>query len=156
MLPLEPRGGEGAMNERGTSLVELIMVMGLIGLMLVFAGEGFVAAASRQQGHVVAAELAAELRAARYLALLRRERVLVRFEPDQARVVAERADVPGAPIRQYDYRNKNVAVERLSNGPSVMFYPSGRAATPTTITLRNNRDEQWRLTVSLTGRVSIQ
>ena len=156
MLPLKPRGGEGAMNERGTSLVELIMVMGLIGLMLVFAGEGFVAAASRQQGHVVAAELASELRAARHLALLRRERVRVRFEPDQAAVVVERADKPGVPLRRYDYRSKNVVVERLSNGPSVMFYPSGRSATPTTITLRNNRHEQWQLTVSLTGKVSIQ
>ncbi len=144
------------MKERGASLVELIMVTGLIGLMLVFAGEGFVAAASRQQGHVVATELAAELRAARYLALLRRERVLVRFEPDQARVVAELADVPGVPIRRYDYRGKNVAVERLSNGLSILFYPSGRTATPTTITLRNNHAEQWQLTVSLTGRVSIQ
>lgn len=143
------------MNERGASLVELIMVMGLVGLMLVFAGEGFVAAASRQQGHVVAAELASELRTARHLALLRRERVLVRFEPDQARVTVERADAPGMPIKQYDYRDKNVAVERLSNGPTILFYPSGRAATPTTITLRNNRQERWQLTVSLTGKVSI-
>ncbi len=144
------------MKERGASLVELIMVMGLVGLMLVFAGEGFVTAASRQQGHVVAAELAAELRAARYQALIRRERVLVRFEPDQARVITERADTAGMPIRQYDYRNRNVIIERLSNGPSILFYPSGRAATPTTITLRNNRHEQWQLTVSLTGRVAFQ
>jgi type II secretory pathway pseudopilin PulG len=144
------------MNERGTSLVELIIVMGLVGLMTVFAAEGFVAAASRQQGHVTAVELASELRAVRFLALLRRERLLVRFEPDGRKMVAERADAPGLPIREYDYRNKNVALERLSNGPSILFYPNGRAATPTTITLRNNRHEQWQLTVSLTGKVSIQ
>jgi type IV fimbrial biogenesis protein FimT len=144
------------MKERGASLVELIMVMGLVGLLLIFAGEGFVAAASRQQGHVVAAELASELRAARHLALLRRERVLVRFEPDLARVITERAGTPGMPIRQYDYQDKNVVVERLSNGPTILFYPSGRAATPATITLRNNRHERWQLTVGLTGRVSIQ
>jgi len=144
------------MNERGTSLAELVMVMGLVGLLMVFAAEGFVAAASRQQGHVTAVELASELRAARFLALLRRERVLVRFEPERARMVAELIDSPGTQIRQYEFRHRNVVIERLSNGPQVLFYPSGRAATPTTITLRNNRHEQWQLTVSLTGKVSVQ
>ncbi|TAJ31442.1 MAG: hypothetical protein EPO64_02415, partial [Nitrospirae bacterium] len=67
------------MSERGASVVELILAMGLVGLMLAFAGEGFVAAASQQQGHAVTAELAAELRAARYLSMMRRERVRVRF-----------------------------------------------------------------------------
>lgn len=144
------------MNERGASLIELSMVMGLIGLMLVFAGEGFVAAAARTQGQAVAAEMAAELRAARHLALLRRERVRVRFAQEQARVLTEQADGAGAKLRQYDFQNRGVVVERLSNGPSIVFYPSGRAATPTTITLRNNRQESWLITVSLTGRVSIQ
>jgi len=48
-----------------------------------------------------------------------------------------------------------VAFERLPSGPSVIFYPSGRTATPTTIILRNSRQEQWKITVSLTGRVSL-
>lgn len=143
------------MSERGASVVELIMAMGLVGLMLAFAGEGFVAAASQQQGHAVTAELAAELRAARYLSMTRRERVRVRFEPGGATVVTERADAPGTRLRQYDFRKTGLVVERLSNGPSVVFYPSGRAASPTTITLESHRHEQWRLTVSLTGRVAI-
>jgi len=144
------------MSERGASVVELMMVMGVASLMLVFAGEGFLAAASRQQEQAVTTELAAELRAARALSMLRRERVRVRFEPGGAMVVAERADAPGTPLRQYDFRKTGLVVEQLSNGASVIFYPSGRSASPTTITLANRRHEQRRLTVSLTGRVSVQ
>ncbi|MBI3604217.1 MAG: GspH/FimT family protein, partial [Nitrospirae bacterium] len=71
-----------------------------------------------------------------------------------ATVVTERADAPGTRLRQYDFRKTGLVVERLSNGPSIIFYPSGRSASPTTITLESRRHEQWRLTVSLTGRIA--
>lgn len=143
------------MGDRGASLVELTMVMGLVAVMVAFAGQSFVAAASRHQGRVVTAELMAELRAARILAITRRERVRVVFEPETARVRTERADSPGSLLRPVgDYHGRGIVVEGLSNGPAVVFYPSGRAATPTTITLRNDRYERWRVTVSMTGRVS--
>ena len=58
-------------------------------------------------------------------------------------------------VRQFDFEDRKVVVESLSNGPSVIFYPSGRAATPTTITLRSAQEERRQLTISLTGRVSI-
>ena len=144
------------MQERGASLVEVIMVMGLIGVSLAFAGESFVSAAMRQQGKAVMTELAAELRAAHALAIKRRERVRVAFEPESNKVRTELADAPQSPLRQYDYGGRGVIVEGLSGGSSVVFYPSGRAASPTTITLRNSRHERWELTVSIIGRVSIQ
>jgi len=142
-------------NERGASLIELTLVMGLVGLLAVLAGESFVAAASRHQGQAAATELAAELRAARHLALVRRERVRVVFEPEQMRVRTEPADRPTETLRRYDYHSKGIAIERLSNGPSLIFYPSGRSATPATIIFRNNQAERWQITVSLTGRVSL-
>ena len=77
------------------------------------------------------------------------------FELEGTRLRTERANAPGIPLRQYEYGGSGIFVERLSNGPSVVFYPSGRAATPTTITLRNSRQQRWQLTVSLTGRVSL-
>lgn len=144
------------MHERGASLVEVIIVLGMVGVTLAFAGESFVSAAVRQQGRAVTTELAAELRAAHALAIKRRERVRVMFEPDMNRVRTELADVPQAPLRRYDYGGRNVVVEGLSGGSSVLFYPSGRAASPTTITLRNSRHERWQLTVSIIGRISIQ
>ena len=142
------------MNEQGKSLVEIIMVMTLVVVMTAMTGQVLVAATARQHGHAVATELANELRAARYLAILRRERIRVVFEPGLARVRTEPADAPGRPIREYEFHGKGVTVERLSNGPSIVFHPSGRAASATTITLRNSQQEQWQLTVSLIGRVS--
>jgi len=143
------------MPERGASLIELLMVMGLASLLVALAGESFVSATSRYHDKSVTTELAAELRTARHLAITRREPVRVAFESEGTRIRTERANVPGIPLRQYEYAGRGIVVERLSNGPSVVFYPSGRAATPTTITLRNIRQQRWQLTVSLTGRVSL-
>jgi type IV fimbrial biogenesis protein FimT len=144
-----------SMKEKGFTLIELMLAMGLMVIMLGLAGEGFVAAASRYQGKTVTAELAAELRAARYLAIMRRERVRVVFEPEGARVRTERADEPKELIRLYEYGKRRIVLERLSNGPSIIFYPSGRAATANTIMLRNGQEERLQITVSLTGRISI-
>ncbi|HJU06313.1 MAG TPA: GspH/FimT family pseudopilin [Nitrospiraceae bacterium] len=143
------------MNERGVSLTEIMLALAVIGLMLVIGGEGFVAAAARQQGKIVTTELAAELRAARHIAMIRRERVRVVFRPETSSIWSECVDRPEDVIRQFNFADRKVVVESLSNGPSVTFYPSGRTATPTTITLRNAQQERSQLTVSLTGRISI-
>lgn len=144
-----------ARNERGSSLVELIVVLGVVGMLAGLIGVSVAAAAARYQGKAVATELASELRAARYLALVRRERVRVVFDPERMQIRTEPADRPNETIRQYDYQGKGIVFERLSNGPSLVFYPSGRAATPATIIFRNRQMERWHLTVSLTGRVSL-
>ncbi len=143
------------MNERGASLIDIMLTMALISIMLVIGGEGFVAAAARQQSKTVTTELAAELRAARHLAMIRRERVRVIFGLETTSIQSECLDRPEEVIRRFNFADRKVVVESLSNGPSVIFYPSGRTATPTTITLRNARQERSQLTVSLTGRISI-
>jgi len=143
------------MSERGASLVELVMVLGLIGILAAYAGQSLVTAASRHHGSLVATEVAAELRAARALAVKRRERVQVVFEPQADRVLIQSADAPGALLREYSYRRKGVVVESVSNERALIFSPSGRAATPTTITLSSQGQQRWRVSVSLTGRVSI-
>jgi len=81
-------------DERGASLVELMTVAVLVGLMAGLAGEGFVSAASHYRGKSMAAELAGELRAARYLALMRGERLRVVFDVTQMKVRTEPADRP--------------------------------------------------------------
>ncbi|MFM8552290.1 MAG: Tfp pilus assembly protein FimT/FimU [Nitrospiraceae bacterium] len=141
-------------SERGASLVELVVVMGLAGLLAGLVGVTAAAAAARYQGKATATELAMELRAARYLALVRRERVRVVFEPERMRIRTEPADRPNETIREYDYRGKGLVFERVPGGQSLVFYPSGRSATPSTIIFRNRQMERWQLTVSLTGRVS--
>lgn len=142
------------MNEQGKSLMEIIIVMAVVVMMTAFTGAGLLAATAKQKGRVVATELANELRAARYLAIMRRERIRVVLEPGTTTMRVETAEAPGRLIREYDFRAKGVTVERLSNGADIVFHPSGRAASPTTITLKNRQQERWQLTISLVGRVS--
>ncbi len=145
------------MNQQGKTVLELMLVVGLLGLAAVLTGEGFSGAVSRNHASVVRAEIASELRMARYMAITGRRPIRVLFEPGATRISTESVTSPPAKLRQYDFSGKGVTVEKLSRGPGVSFYPTGRAATPTTITLRRTRDgEQRQLTVSLTGRVRLK
>src|SRR5437867_12896563 len=120
------------MPERGASLIELILVVGMLGLMVAFAGENFLGGMSRYHDNSVTTELAAELRTARHLAITRREPVRIVFEADGTRLRTERANAPGLGLRQYEYAGSRLVVEPLSNGPSIVAYPGGRAASPST------------------------
>ena len=142
------------MKEEGKSLIEIVMVMALVLVMSAFTGAGLMAATAKQRGRVVATDLANELRAARYLAIMRREPIRVVLEPGTATMRVEPARTPGQKIREYDFREKGLTIERLSSGTDILFQPSGRAASPATITLTNRQQERWQLTVSLIGRVS--
>ena len=142
------------MNEQGKSLMEIIVVMAVVVMMTALTGAGLMAATAKQQGRVVATELANELRAARYSAIMRRDRVRVVLKPGATTMRVETAETPGRLIREYDFSAQGVTVERLSNDADILFHPSGRAASPTTITLKNRHQERWQLTISLVGRVS--
>ncbi|WP_447974860.1 GspH/FimT family pseudopilin [Nitrospira sp. Kam-Ns4a] len=143
------------MNERGATFVELVVVMAILGLVLGALGESLVAAAGKHRGQAVATELAAELRAARFLALMRRDRILVTLDPASARLRTAPADHPDTVLREYEYGG-GLAIEGASGRLTILFYPSGRAATATTLWLHRGDQERWKLTVSLTGRVSIE
>lgn len=142
------------MNEQGKSLMEIIIVMAVVVMMTAFTGAGLLAATAKQKGRVVATELANELRAARYLAIMQRDRIRVMLKPGTTTMRVETVETPGRLIREYDFSAQGVTVERLSNGADIVFHPSGRAASPTTITLKNRQQERWQLTISLVGRVS--
>jgi type IV fimbrial biogenesis protein FimT len=143
------------MRERGASLVELVMVMGLVGILTAVTGEGLVSAALSRQSYAVVTDVAAELRAARYLAVFRRERLRVVCVPGGTSIRIERADVPGGVLRTYHFPARGTVIDHVSNGPAIYFQASGRAASPTTVMLRDDRGRRWAVTVSLTGRVSI-
>lgn len=144
------------MGQRGASFMEIMMVLGLMSVVGAMAGESLVATAARQQSRAVVAEVAAELRAARQLAIVRREPVRVRIGPEATMLVTERADAPSSMFRRYDFGAKGVVIEGSFNRKGILFYPSGRTATPSTVTVRNAKQEEWRVTVSLIGRVSIR
>ena len=149
-------------NEAGASLLEVMAVVMIISLGALLAGEGFLGAVSRNQAMVVGAELASELRMARSMAMTKRTAMRVGFESSGTAISTESVDRPNAPLRTYDFSGTGVTVEGLSGEglserSSVVFYPSGRAATPTTITLlRQRAGERRKLTVSITGRITIK
>lgn len=142
------------MDERGRSAIEILMVMAMVLVISTFSGAGLLAATAKHQGRVVATDLANELRAIRYLAIMRREPLRVILRPGTARMRVEPVLAAGQAIREYDFHDKGLTIEALSNGTEILFHPSGRAASPATITLGNRQGERWRLTVSLIGRVS--
>jgi prepilin-type N-terminal cleavage/methylation domain-containing protein len=144
---------EDMMDQRGMTLIELIAVIAIVGV-LGCLSEGFVSAATRYQAKAVRTEVTAELRAARHLAMSEREKVRVVFDPSMPHIRTELVDAPHSVLRTYSFSGKDITVQTLSNGPSVTFYPSGRTATPNTITFVNRRGERWRMTISITGRVN--
>jgi prepilin-type N-terminal cleavage/methylation domain-containing protein len=144
---------EEMMDQRGMTLIELMAVLAIVSV-LVCLSDGFVSAATRYQAKAVRTEVAAELRAARHLAMSGREKVRVVFDPSLPHIRTELVDAPHTVLRSYSFSGKDIAVQTLSNGPSVTFYPSGRTATPNTVIFINSRGERWRMTVSITGRVN--
>ncbi len=143
-------------NQRGATLVELLVG---VAVMAIVAGMGVGSLMDllvKSRGRVAAVEIAGELRAARHEALMRGERIRAVFDQTRGRMQIEQAAAPRRVIHAYNFADRGVVVERLSNGPAVEFFPSGRTATPTTIILRVSETERWQLTVGLTGKVTVQ
>jgi Tfp pilus assembly protein FimT len=143
-------------RERGVTLPELAVALGLITLVASLGVDSLAAAVARSQGRAAAVELAGLLRSARSQAATRRETIRVVFDMAGNAARVEPADGPGSIVQALSLHERGVALQDLSAGPSIVFYPSGRVATPTTITLENRRGMRWRLTVTITGRISIQ
>ena len=81
------------MDQRGVTLIECITVLAIVGIMVCLS-DGFASAASRYQAKAARTELAAELRAARHLAISQREKIRVVFEPSGASIRTEQVDAP--------------------------------------------------------------
>lgn len=141
-------------NEQGWSLTELLTVLTITGIMTMLAWPSYHAWTARSQARGVIVELASELRYARQLAMARRERLRIIFDRESRTITLKRADAEGL-LQVYFYGDKGVVVEEPSAGPELLFYPSGRAATPTTIRLRDSQGRETTFTVSITGRVSV-
>jgi type IV fimbrial biogenesis protein FimT len=108
----------------------------------------------RAQARSVAVEIASQLRVARQLAMARRERLLVHFDLTGKTLLFKRAD-SGDVLGTYRYADKAVQIEQPTAGADVLFHPSGRSATATTVTIVDTEGKATILTVSLTGRVTV-
>lgn|SRR5574341_486833 len=145
---------EAFTKEQGKTLAEVLVVLAVIGLMAGLAGPNFVAMTTRVEARSAAAEIASELRLARQLAMARRERLRVVFDQSSRTITLQRADVEGV-LDVYRYGDKGVLIEEPTAGPDVLFHPTGRSATATTIVIRDKQGRVTKLTVSVTGRVAI-
>ena len=141
-------------QEQGWSLTELLTVLAIMGIMAALAGPSYQAFAARAQARSATVEIASELRLARQLAMARRERLRVVFDREGRTITLRRADAEGI-LHVYDYAEKGVVVEDPTAGPELLFHPSGRSVTPTTIRVLDSQGRETMFTVSITGRVSI-
>ena len=143
------------MKQEGKTLLEFMIVLAVIGILSALASPNFLSITSRTKLKVVTQEIASELRLARQLATTHRDRVLVTLDPD--REILETRFVNGAtPHHRYQYGNKGIVIDEPSTGPEILFHPSGRSASATTIRLHGQEGDTQEMTVSITGRVKIQ
>src|SRR3990172_8865647 len=140
----------GCMKQDGKTLMELMVVVAIIGIVAAMSGPNFLALNSRMQARCATEEIASELRLARQLAITYRDRVRVVFDIEQQ--VLEAQFVNGATTHHvYRYGDKGIVIEEPSAGPEILFHPSGRSATATTVQLRSKDGQIQKLTVGITG-----
>jgi len=140
-------------REQGWSLTELLTVLAIMGILAALAWPSYQTAAARVQARSATSEIASELRLARQLAMARREPLRVIFDRE-GRTISLRCAGAEAILHVYHYADKGVVVDEPTAGPELLFYPSGRSATPTTIRVRDSQGRETTFTVSITGRVS--
>lgn len=145
---------ESQIQEQGWSLTELLIVLAIMGFMAALAGPSYQTWAARVQARSATIEIASEIRLARHLAMARRERLRVIFDREGRTITLRRADAEGI-LHVYQYADKGVVVEEPTAGPELLFHPSGRSVTPTTIRVRDSQGRETTFTVSITGRVSV-
>jgi type IV fimbrial biogenesis protein FimT len=145
---------DSQVQEQGWTLTELLIVLAIMGILAAVAGPSYQIWTARGQARSTTIEIASELRLARQLAMARRERLRVIFDREGRTITLRRADAEGT-LHVYQYAEKGVVVEEPTAGPELLFHPSGRSASPTTIRVRDSQGQETTFTVSITGRVSI-
>ena len=138
----------------GKSLAEVIMVVAILSIVVAMAAPAYQKFHSALQGRTAAAEIASTLRMTRHLAMARRERLVVRFDLAAHNLSVCQADA-GRVLNVYSYADKGVAVDEPTAGRDLLFHPTGRSASASTIVIHDREHRRTTITVSLTGRVVI-
>jgi type IV fimbrial biogenesis protein FimT len=146
---------EEDMGQQGVSMIEMCVVIGLIAILSAASVPGWGALAARHHEHAVVKEVASELRMARQLAIARRERIRVLLNVESSSLRTECVECGNVPLRWYYFAQRGTVVESMTSRGEVVFHPSGRSATATTIVLVGPKANRSTVTVTLTGRVVI-
>jgi type IV fimbrial biogenesis protein FimT len=142
------------MEQEGKTLTELMVVAAIIGMVVMLAVPSYSVLNSRTQVRCVTEEIASELRLARQLAMTHRDRVRIVIDLEQQALTTQFVNT-ATTHHVYHYGGKGIAIEEPSAGPEIVFRPSGRSASATTIQLHSLEGQTQKLTVSITGRVSL-
>jgi type IV fimbrial biogenesis protein FimT len=141
-------------DDQGKTMMEILVVTALVGMVAAMAVPNFLMLQSRMNLYILTQEVASELRLARQLAMTERNRIRIVFDLDQQMLMSQ-AGNGRTPSRIYRYGGKGIQIDEPSGGVEIVFHPSGRSATPTTIHLRGKDGHVHTLTVGITGRVSV-
>jgi len=142
-------------GEDGYSLVEWLTVVAIAGMLAALAVPDVLTLSRHLQARLFARELASELRQAKQLAIVQRDRVYLVFDRAERAILAQVGQAR-VPHHVFSYADRSMELDEPSAGPELMFHPSGRSATATTIRFHHAQGQAGAVTVSLTGRVSIQ
>ncbi|OQW50030.1 MAG: hypothetical protein A4C66_14205 [Nitrospira sp. HN-bin3] len=145
---------EEEMTQEGKTVTELLVVVGIIAIVAGMALPNFMNLNSRTQVRCAAEEIASELRLAKQLALTNHDRVRVLVDLEQRELITQFVQ-SGLTHHVYRYSDRQLVIEEPSAGTEILFHPSGRSATATTLHLHGREGQSQKLTVSITGRVSI-
>lgn len=142
------------MKQEGKTLMELMVVVAIIGMVATMALPNYSVLNSRTQVRCTTEEIASELRLARQLAMTYRDRVRIIVNREQQALTTQFVN-SATTHHMYHYGGKGIVIEEPSAGPEILFHPSGRSASATTIELHSLEGQTQQLTVSIMGRVSL-
>lgn len=142
------------MTQEGKTVTELLVVVGIVAIVVGMALPNFMKLNSRTQVRCTAEEIGSELRLAKQLALTSHDRVRILIDVEHRNLITQFVK-SGLTHHVYHYGDKQLIIDEPSAGPEILFHPSGRSATATTIHLHGQDSQSHKLTVSITGRVSI-
>ena len=142
------------MKQEGKTLMELMVVVAIIGIVATMALPNYSVLNSRTQVRCTTEEIASELRLARQLAMTYRDRVRIIVDREQQALTTQFVN-SATTHHTYHYGGKGIVIEEPSAGPEILFHPSGRSASATTIELHSLEGQTQKLTVSIMGRVSL-
>ncbi len=142
------------MKQEGKTLTELMVVLAIIGIIATMAAPNYSVLNSRGQIHCTTQEIASELRLARQLAMTYRDRVRIVVDLDRQVLTTQLVNTETT-HHAYHYGGKGIVIEEPSAGLEILFHPSGRSASATTIQLHSLEGQTQQLTVSITGRVTL-
>jgi prepilin-type N-terminal cleavage/methylation domain-containing protein len=146
-------------RQTGWTLLELLVVLGIMGILTSLALPSLQGMLAHYRLEGAVQGLVSDLRLARQTAIAERVPILMKLDPDLDRYTLEREGSPDQPIIPVrDYRDPNqgyygIDLVHSTKGDRLVFSPRGTTNSWTTILLRSAMGEEQQITLIATGRV---